>query len=155
MVRLKGAYCQVKVSYGYRNGKGGKVVHNAETSKARLGLWSFLTKWDSFGDKSAILWIVSWTTLSKHLQASNGYVQSPTCSNGYNGLSTAMDFTSDYRYTIIRRGTHLENKDIRETYGKNMFDEKTREKSGKSEIVFVDVWENVDIRYFFPYFVKG
>ena len=35
---LNGAYCQVKVSYGYRNGKGGKVVHNAETSKARLGL---------------------------------------------------------------------------------------------------------------------
>ena len=94
MVRLKGAYCQVKVSYGYRNGKGGKVVHNAETSKARLGLWSFLTKWDSFGDKTAIFWIVSGTTLSKHLQASNGYVQSLTCSNGYNGLSTAMDFTS-------------------------------------------------------------
>ena len=95
MVRLKGAYCQVKVSYGCRNGKGGKVVHNAETSKARLGLWSFLTKWDSFGDKTAMFWIVSWTTLSKHLQASNGYVQSLTCSNGYNGLSTAMDFTSD------------------------------------------------------------
>ena len=94
MVRLNGAYCQVKVSYGYRNGKGGKVVHNAETSKARLGLWSFLTKWDSFGDKTAILWIVIGTTLSKHLQASNGYVQWLTCSNGYNGLSTAMDFTS-------------------------------------------------------------
>ena len=99
--RPNGAYCQVKVSYCYRNGKGGKVVHNAETSKARLGLWSFLTKWDSFGDKTAILWIVSWTTLSKHLQASNGYVQSLTCSNGYNGLSTAMDFTSVNTFTLI------------------------------------------------------
>ena len=101
MMRLKGAYCQVKVSYGYRNGKGGKVVHNAETSKARLGLWSFLTKWDSFGDKTAILWIVIGTTLSKHLQASNDYVQWLTCSNGYNGLSTAMDFTSEMGYYIM------------------------------------------------------
>ena len=72
MVKLNGAYGQVKASYSYRNGKGGKLVHNAETSKVREGLSSFLTIGDSFGYKTDILWIFSGTTLSKHLQASNG-----------------------------------------------------------------------------------
>ena len=70
-------------------------MHNAETSKARLGLWSFLTKGDSFGDNTDILWILSGTTLNKHRQASQGYVHLVADGNGYNGLSTAMDFTSD------------------------------------------------------------
>ena len=76
-------------------------MHNAETSKARLGLWSFLTKGDSFGDNTDILWILCGTTLNKHRQASHGYVQLVTDSNGYNGLSTAMDFTSEYDHVLF------------------------------------------------------
>ena len=74
--------------------KGWTPVHNTVTSKVRLGLWSFLTKGDSFGDKTDILWIFCGTTLSKHLEASNSKVQSLTGRNAYNGLLTATNFTS-------------------------------------------------------------
>ena len=49
------------------------------------------------------------TTINKHRQASNGYVQLVTDSNGYNGLSTAMDFTSVKARNLFMRNKTEEN----------------------------------------------
>ena len=60
-----------------------------------------------------------------------------------------------------RVGTHLENREIREKSGGNIFVGKVREihenlsKSGKNEIVLTNDLENLDTAILLPYFVKG